>query len=189
MSTKNNIQKAIKKLEDFIEADQREGLRTLLCTFILIKVVLDEKKMSNPKLYDFSTEFIMKISAGANNWDIPTKEFDKEVRSIVNEVGDAYYSAIKEQNIHFREFIKNIGASGLGDPLGAEGRGDLSLGLLIFAEFASRFDSEIHDNVSDDLTNIIIHQIDCQEIIEPLSSVAFDFADKIEDDYESYSTK
>ena len=189
MPTQNNLSNAIKKLESFIEADSRESLHSLLCTFILIRVVLDEKKMSNPKLYKFSTKYITKIAAGANNWEGLTQEFLDEVRSIANEVADAYMEAFNENKIHFREFIKNIGASGMGDPLGPEGRGDLSQGLLIFAELANRFDTEIENAISNDFMEIIVNHLDCEDIIGELRDVANHFVNQIEDYYEGYSAE
>jgi hypothetical protein len=184
MPAKTNLHKAIKKLEAFIDADQREGLRTLLCTLIIIKVVSDEKQIENQKLMRFISKHLCKMTAGANEWETFNQEMFDGIRANANSVAEAYLAS---GDSNFREFIKLIGAAGIADSLGPEGRGDLSFGLIAFNELTSRVDSETYDLVSEEILQIIINQLECEELIDELSEVAKDFVDKIESKYEQYS--
>jgi hypothetical protein len=47
--------------------------------------------------------------------------------------------------------------------------------------------SETYDLVADEIIQIIINQLDCEELVEELSEVAIDFVDKIESKYEQFS--
>jgi hypothetical protein len=181
---KLKMKEALIQYEDYLKSKNLEGLRSLLCTLIIIKVVLDEKQIENQKLLRFTSKHLSKMTAGANAWEVFNQEILDGIRANGNLVAEAYLAS-GESN--FREFLKLIGAAGIADVLGPEGRGDLSFGLIAFNELASRVDSQTYDLVSEEIVQIIINQLDCEELVDELSEVAKDFVDKIEGKYEQYS--
>jgi hypothetical protein len=184
MPTKSNLQKAIHKYEKFIEKEDKEGLQTLLCSLILIKVIMDEKKIDNPKLFKFTSYYATLMSAGANDWGNLTQKHRDDIIGIVNSIANAYNES---ENQHFRDFIKNIGASGFADQLGPEGRGDLTMLLIVFAELASRFEPKTYKKVSKDLSDIIVNHLECENLVEQIFENAQGFVDQIQDKYSTYS--
>jgi len=181
---KLKMKDALIQYEDYLNSKNLEGLRSLLCTLIIIRVVLDEKQIENQKLLRFTSKHLSKMTAGANEWDAINQEMLDGIRANANSVAESY---LDSGDSNFREFLKHIGAAGIADVLGPEGRGDLSFGLIAFNELASRVDSETYDLVSEEILQIIINQLDCEELVEELSEVAIEFVDKIEGKYEQYS--
>jgi hypothetical protein len=181
---KLKMKEALTQYEDYLDSENLEGLRSLLCTLTIIKVVLNEKQIENEKLMRFTSKHLFKMTAGANEWDAINQEMLDGIRANAQSVAESYLAS-GESN--FREFLKLIGAAGITDVLGPEGRGDLSFGLIAFNELASRVDSQTYDLVSEEIVQIIINQLDCEGLVEELTEVAIDFVDKIEGKYEQYS--
>ena len=178
------MKEVLNQYEDYLNSTNLEGLRSLLCTLIIIKVVLDEKQIENQKLLRFISKHLSKMTAGANEWDTFNLEMLDGIRANATSVAGAYLDSGVS---NFRELLKLIGAAGIADVIGPEGRGDLSFGLIAFNELASRVDSETYDLVAEEILQIIINQLDCEELVEELSEVAIDFVDKIESKYEQFS--